>query len=37
MAKLCIEGNKLLKEFLIENKLPLLNCGKILVSKNEED
>ena len=36
-SKLCIEGSNLLKEFSIENKLPFLKCGKILVPHNKKD
>ena len=36
-SKLCIQGSNLLKEFSIENKLPLLKCGKILVPHNKID
>lgn len=35
--KLCIEGNRLWREFSISNKLALLDCGKFIVSnKNSE-
>ena len=36
-SKLCIEGSYLLKEFSIQNQLPFLKCGKILVPHNNLD
>lgn len=36
-AKLCIRGNKLLTQYCIDNKLPLLKCGKLIVAKNENE
>ncbi|MEO0147851.1 MAG: L-2-hydroxyglutarate oxidase [candidate division WOR-3 bacterium] len=36
-AKLCIRGNFLLKEYIREKGLPLVERGKVLVCKNEGD
>ena len=36
-SKLCIEGSKLMKDFILENKLYLKNCGKLLLPKKEID
>ena len=36
-AKLSIEGGKKLKKWCDENKLPILECGKILVPFNKQD
>jgi len=36
-AKLCVKGNKLLTQYCLDNKLPLLRCGKLIVAKNENE
>ena len=36
-AKVCSVGAKELSEYCIENKLPLLQCGKLLVATSESD
>jgi len=36
-AKLCVRGSKLLTQYCIDNKLPLLQCGKLIVAKNENE
>src|SRR5690348_9760797 len=35
-AKLCVEGHKLLTNYCKDNKLPILECGKLIVAKNEQ-
>ena len=30
-ARLCVEGGKLMRDYIIRKKLPLLECGKLLV------
>jgi|CXWL01.1.fsa_nt_gi L-2-hydroxyglutarate oxidase len=34
-ARLCVEGNRRLKEFCRERKVPLLDCGIMLMARNE--
>lgn len=36
-ARLCVEGNRLMKEFCYENKIPVNNCGKVVVAANEDE
>ena len=36
-SKLCIEGSKLMKNFILENNLYLKNCGKLLLPKKDID
>lgn len=36
-SKLCIEGSKLMKDFILENNLYLKNCGKLLLPKKDID
>tara|TARA_B100001059_G_scaffold53477_1_gene47593 strand:+ start:2070 stop:3272 length:1203 start_codon:yes stop_codon:yes gene_type:complete len=36
-SKLCIEGSKLMKNFILENNLYLKNCGKLLLPKKKTD
>ena len=35
-AKLCVEGAKRLKEWVINENLPILNCGKVISPQNLE-
>jgi len=37
MAKTCVEGNRLLRQWIRESGLPLNECGKLLVSQGERD
>ena len=34
-AKFCAEGNKLMRNYILENSLPYNPCGKVVVSKND--
>ncbi|RAP33986.1 L-2-hydroxyglutarate oxidase [Candidatus Marinamargulisbacteria bacterium SCGC AG-439-L15] len=36
-AKLCLKGNSLLRAYCRDHHLPLLDCGKVLVAKNEKE
>lgn len=36
-AKFCREGNRAMKQFCVENQLPLNNNGKLVVTKNESE
>lgn len=36
-AKFCREGNAELRKFCIENEIPVLECGKIVVARNSEE
>ncbi len=36
-AKLCVEGNRLLREFCATYDVPLLHCGKLIVAMNEQE
>ena len=36
-TKLCVEGNKLLYEFLIEHEIPHKRCGKLIVANSQEE
>jgi (S)-2-hydroxyglutarate dehydrogenase len=36
-AKFCLEGNRFWKWFCKDNQIPVLESGKVLVSKNDED
>lgn len=36
-AKLCVEGNRLLREFCKKQDVPLLECGKLVVAVNEQE
>ncbi len=36
-AKLCVRGSKLLTQYCLDNKLPLLQCGKLIVAKDEQE
>ncbi|MGH7885870.1 MAG: L-2-hydroxyglutarate oxidase, partial [Thermodesulfobacteriota bacterium] len=35
-AKHCVEGNRLMKEFCIENNIKISNCGKVIVADSAE-
>lgn len=36
-AKYCVKGNKILTEYHRNNKIPLRECGKLIVAKNEHE
>lgn len=36
-ANLCVKGNKMLTDYFVENNLPILRCGKLVVAKNEDE
>lgn len=36
-AKFCMEGNQLMKQYCKQNNLPLLECGKVIVTKDEKE
>ncbi|MEK6527366.1 MAG: L-2-hydroxyglutarate oxidase [Nitrospirota bacterium] len=36
-AKLCIKGNILMKEYCREKNIPVLNTGKVIVARNENE
>lgn len=36
-AKICVEGNRLMKEYCRANGLALRECGKVIVAKNEAE
>ncbi len=36
-AKVCVEGNRLMKQYCRENGLALRECGKVIVAKNEAE
>lgn len=36
-SKLCLEGRTLLEHYIMHNKLPLLQCGKLLIPHSEVD
>lgn len=36
-ARFCVEGNKLMKQYCKQNNLPLLECGKVIVAKDEKE
>lgn len=36
-AKLCLQGNLLLQEFCRQHNLPLVNCGKVIVARDESE
>lgn len=35
-ARFCVEGNRLMKEYCIENNLPIKNIGKVIVAADEK-
>ncbi len=35
-AKFCSEGSKLMMQYCINNKLPILRCGKVILATNSE-
>ena len=35
-ARFCVEGNRLMKEYCIENNLPIKNIGKVIVATDEK-
>ncbi len=36
-ARMCFEGNRLMREYCLEHKLPLLENGKVVVARNESE
>lgn len=36
-AKVCLRGNLMMKEFCRKNALPLLECGKVIVARSENE
>ncbi len=36
-ARFCVEGNNLMKQYCKENNLPILECGKVIVTRNEAE
>lgn len=36
-ARLCVEGNRLMKEFCRDNAIPVNSCGKVVVAVNEAE
>lgn len=36
-AKLCLQGNLLLQDYCREKGLPLVNCGKVIVARDESE
>lgn len=36
-AKFCVDGHRLLTEYVEENKLPILKCGKVIVATRQEN
>lgn len=36
-ARLCVEGNRLMKQFCRINEIPVKNCGKVVVAVNDEE
>src|SRR5690242_4080335 len=36
-AKLCLEGNLLLQDYCRQHQLPLVNCGKVIVARDESE
>jgi L-2-hydroxyglutarate oxidase LhgO len=36
-SKFCVKGNQLLKQFCVNENIPINNCGKIIVTKNEQE
>lgn len=36
-ARLCVEGNRLMKEFCSDNAIPVNSCGKVVVAVNEAE
>lgn len=36
-AKFCLEGNRELKTLIAKHAIPINNCGKVVVCKNEQD
>jgi L-2-hydroxyglutarate oxidase LhgO len=36
-AKLCLQGNLLLQEYCKTNGVPLVNCGKVIVARDESE
>ena len=36
-AKFCLEGNLKLKQLIEEHNIPINNCGKVVVARNEDD
>jgi glycerol-3-phosphate dehydrogenase len=36
-ARLCVEGNRLSREFCLAHSVPYENCGKIIVASHEKD
>ncbi len=36
-AKLCLQGNLLMQDFCRQHQLPLVNCGKVIVARDESE
>lgn len=36
-ARLCVEGNRAMKQYCLEQELPLNRCGKIVVTRSHEE
>jgi len=36
-SKHCVIGNAMLTKYCLENKLPIFQCGKLIVAKNEQE
>src|SRR3990167_2505550 len=36
-AKLCLEGNLLLQDYCLQQGLPLVKCGKVIVARDESE
>ena len=36
-ARFCLDGNIALRELISKNNLPINNCGKVVVARNEDD
>ena len=36
-ARYCVEGNQLMKQFCEHYQIPVLNCGKLVIAKNDNE
>ena len=36
-AKLCVEGNRIIRDYCRDNKLPYEQCGTLVIARNEEE
>lgn len=36
-ARYCVEGNQLMKQFCKQYQIPVLNCGKLVVARNDDE